>query len=236
MGQKVNPTVFRIPYGENWRARWFHPKRFRHFLREDIAIRECIEQRLAKASVQKVEIERSPGILRVIIHTARPGMIIGRGGGGVEQLRRETEKVIKKVRYKLPWDSAESPVSTEELKLQIEEVRRPETHAVLVAKNIQEDIERRVPFRRIMKQGIEKVMQSGEVQGVKIVIKGRLDGSEMARTVRQDKGKVPLHTLRAHIDYGQVTAKTTYGAVGVKVWIYKGEYAHEKDRENGNTE
>ncbi|MBI4128521.1 MAG: 30S ribosomal protein S3 [Parcubacteria group bacterium] len=224
MGQKTNPTIFRIPYGETWRAHWFHSRHYRRFLREDIAVRRFLEQRLAKAAVERIEMERSPGIYRISIHTARPGMIIGRGGGGIEQLKIEIDQVLRKARIKLPWDRAAEELRPQEVKLQIEEVRKPETRAVLVAKNIVEDLERRLPFRRILRQYIEKVMQSGGVEGVKIMVAGRLDGNEIARTEWLHRGKIPLQTLRAHIDFARSTAHTAYGTIGVKVWIYTGEF------------
>ncbi len=232
MGHKVHPIAFRIPYVERWRSQWFHPRAYRRFLREDIAIRAHLEERLKKAAVQRVEIERSPGILRIIVHSARPGMIIGRGGGGIEQLRRELEKVLTKARRTLPWDTKNTETRPGEVKLQIEEVRRPETHAVLVAKTITEDLERRIPFRRVLKQTVEKVMQTGIAQGVRIALSGRLDGSEIARSEWASQGKIPLQTLRAAVDYGEATAKTSYGTVGVKVWIYKGEFFSESNEKS----
>jgi small subunit ribosomal protein S3 len=214
MGQKVNPVVFRIGHTEDWKSRWFNKKSYQNFLKQDIKLRDFLMHKLVKAGVDRIEIERSANLINIIIKTARPGIIIGRGGGGVEQLREAAKKIIKK----------ESLQNTKtEVRLEIEEIKSPESHAAIAAQNIVEQIERRIPYRRVMKQSLEKIMQIKEVEGIKIMIKGRLDGADIARTEWLAKGKIPLQTLRAKIDYAQVTAFTTYGTVGVKVWIYKGE-------------
>lgn len=214
MGQKVNPVVFRIGHSEDWKSRWYNKRLYKDFLRQDIKLRNFLMRRLAKAGIERIDIERSANSIKVIIKTARPGFIIGRGGGGVEELKTQIKRLLVK----------EMPLSAKnEIRLEIEEVKSPESYASIVVQNIAEQIEKRIPYRRALKQGLEKVMQVKEVEGVKIMIKGRLDGAEIARTEWLLKGKIPLQTLRARIDYSQATAYTTYGTVGVKVWIYKGE-------------
>lgn len=214
MGQKVNPVIFRIGHTEDWKSRWFNKRAYRTFLKQDIKLRDFLTKLLKNAGIERIEIERGPNSLSVLIKTTKPGIIIGRGGGGIEKIREEIKKIIFKEtsgRTKL------------EIRVEVEEIKNPEFYASVVAQNITEQIERRIPYRRVLKQSIEKVSQAKGVEGVKIMIKGRLDGNEIARTEWLAKGKIPLHTLRARIDYAQVTAFTTYGTVGVKVWIYKGE-------------
>lgn len=206
MGQKVNPRSFRLQVDKNWQSRWFAGKGFAKNLVEDLNIRRAVEKQTGKrAGVAEVVIERSPNAVNVQIFTAKPGVVIGRGGAGIEELK----KVIAK--------QTTSPV-----KIAIEEVKRPETSAVLVAENIAGQLERRIGFRRAMKMTAENSMKSG-VQGIKIAVAGRLNGAEMARREKISLGSIPLHTLRADIDYGTALARTTYGVIGVKVWIYKGD-------------
>jgi small subunit ribosomal protein S3 len=215
MGQKVNPVVFRIGHSEDWKSRWYYNKKsYRNFLRQDIRLREFLMKKLAKTGVERIEIERSANLMKVIIKTARPGIIIGRGGGGIEQLKEDIKRLISK---EIP------STGKTEIRLEVEEVKSPESQASIVAQNIAEQIERRIPYRRVLKQSIDKTIQIKTVEGVKIMIKGRLDGAEIARTEWLLKGKIPLQTLRAKIDYACGTAYTTYGTVGIKVWIYKGE-------------
>lgn len=214
MGQKVNPVVFRIGHSEDWKSRWYNKRLYKDFLKQDIKLRNFLMHRLAKAGIERIVIERSANSIKVIIKTARPGFIIGRGGGGVEELKTQIKRLLVK----------EMPLSAKnEIRLEIEEVKSPESCASIVAQNIAEQIERRIPYRRTLKQGLEKVMQVKEVEGAKIMIKGRLDGAEIARTEWLAKGKLPLQTLRAKIDYAASTAYTTYGTIGIKVWICKGE-------------
>ena len=214
MGQKVHPTVFRLGHTEEWKSRWYSKRNYRDFLKQDIKLRNFLMRKLEKASIEKVEIERSANFIKVIINSSRPGLIIGRGGGGIEQIKEEIKDLIKK----------ETPNLTKiEVRLEVEEVKSPESRAAIVVQEIAEQIQRRIPCRRLLKQYLEKIMQSKEVEGAKIMIKGRLDGAEIARTQWLAKGKIPLQTLRAKIDYAGATAFTTYGTVGVKVWIYKGE-------------
>jgi small subunit ribosomal protein S3 len=215
MGQKVNPVVFRIGHSEDWKSRWYYNKKsYRNFLRQDIRLREFLTKKLAKTGVERIEIERSANLMKVIIKTARPGIIIGRGGGGIDQLKEDIKRLISK---------DISGIGKTEIRLEVEEVKLPESQASIVAQNIAEQIERRIPYRRVLKQSIDKTIQIKTVEGVKIMIKGRLDGAEIARTEWLLKGKIPLQTLRAKIDYACATAFTTYGTVGIKVWIYKGE-------------
>jgi small subunit ribosomal protein S3 len=215
VGQKVHPTALRTGLVLGWRSRWFNKKNYKEYLQEDTKIRNFILKHLAKMGLERVEIERSPKAIKVIIHTSKPGLIIGRGGGGVEQLRVQLQKIVNKPGAK--------GSGKRDLRLEVAEVKQPESFASLVAQSVTEQIEKRIPYRRAMKQAVERVMQSKDVQGVKIMIKGRLDGAEIARKEWLARGKMPLQTLRANVDYASVTAYTTYGTVGVKVWIYKGE-------------
>ncbi|MDI3269424.1 MAG: 30S ribosomal protein S3 [Bacillota bacterium] len=204
MGQKVHPKGLRLGIIYNWDARWFAGKQYAEFLEEDLKIREFVRGRLKDAGVSRVEIERAANKLTVIIHTARPGVVIGRGGQEVDQLRRELEKLTGR-----------------QVKVDILEIKQPELDAQLVAEGIALQLARRVAFRRAIKQALQRVMR-GRALGCKIKISGRLGGSEMRRTEWVSEGSVPLHTLRADIDYGFAEAYTTYGQIGVKVWIYKG--------------
>lgn len=206
MGHKVNPRSFRLQIDKNWSSRWFASKGFATNLVEDLNIRKAVSKQVGKrASVAEVVIERSPNAVNVQIFTAKPGVVIGRGGSGIEELKKVLAKQTK------------SPI-----KISIEEVKRPETSAVLVAENIASQLERRIGFRRAMKMTAENSMKSG-IKGIKIGVAGRLNGAEMARREKVSLGSVPLHTLRADIDYGFALAHTTYGVIGVKVWIYKGD-------------
>lgn len=205
MGQKVHPIGFRLGIIKDWEAHWFAEKDYRRLLHEDIALRKLIQQQLKDASVSKIEIERSANQVVVTIHTAKPGIVIGKSGAKVEELRHLLErKTEKKVR------------------VNITEIRQPELDATLVARSIAEQLERRVAFRRAMKQAVARSIQRG-AKGIKVIVSGRLGGAEMSRREREVAGKVPLHTLRADIDFGIAEALTTFGVIGVKVWIYKGE-------------
>lgn len=210
MGQKVHPIGLRIGIIRDWDAKWFAEKDYASLLHEDVKVRRFLKKRLANASVAKVEIERKANQLKVTVHTARPGMVIGRGGTEVEVLRQDLEKQTGK-----------------QVAINIAEIKQPEINAQLVAENVAFQLERRISFRRAMKQSIGRAMRLG-AQGVKIIVSGRLMGAEIARTERYVEGKVPLHTLRADIDYGFHEANTTYGKIGVKVWIYKGEVLPER--------
>ena len=207
MGQKVNPISFRLQVHKNWSSRWFAGKKeFAKWLAEDIRIRELIEKRFeSRPTINKIEIERSANLITITIHTAKAGVVIGRGGAGVTELKSAVEKI------------ASLPV-----RLNIEEVKRPELAAKLVAENIARQLERRVNFRRAIKMAAQNTMNAG-AKGVRIQVAGRLNNAEMARREKIIEGSVPLHTLRADIDYYGARAQTPAGIIGVKVWIYKGE-------------
>ena len=210
MGQKVHPVGLRLGIIRDWDGRWFAEKDYATFLHEDIKIRRLIKEKLYNAGIARVEIERAANRIKVTIHTARPGMVIGRGGTEVEKLRKELEELTSK-----------------QIALNIAEVKTPELNAQLVAENIAAQLEKRVSFRRAMKQAINRTMRFGAL-GMKVACSGRLMGAEIARTEGYSEGKVPLHTLRADIDYGFSEANTTYGKIGVKVWINKGEVLQAK--------
>jgi len=236
MTHRVHPYIFRIGGLTAWKSRWFNPKRFQEYLREDTFVRQWLEKKLRSAHIERVEIERSPNHLHVIVKTARPGILIGRGGEGAQKLKSEIQRYISKIGgagrgriRKNPESYKSAPEKGVQLKLTVEEVRAPETHAAIAAQMIVEDLEKRIRFRRALKQALDKISASREVKGVKISLKGRLDGAEMARYEWGKKGRIPLQTLRADVDYAEKTAYTSYGTVGVKVWIYKGEvFADEK--------
>jgi small subunit ribosomal protein S3 len=213
MGHKVNPTGFRIGVIRGWQAKWFADRHYAAFLREDLKIREAIDARYADASISAVEIERQANQVLVTIHTARPGIVIGRGGQRVDEMRAHLERLIGK-----------------RAQLNIKEIRQPELDAYLVAKNIAEQMERRIAYRRAMKQALTRTMQAG-AKGVKVACAGRLGGAEIARRLNMHEGQVPLHTLRADIDYGFTEAHTIMGRIGVKAWIYKGEILPEVKEE-----
>ncbi len=205
MGRKVHPYGFRLGITRTWTAKWYHDKEYTDLLVEDIAIRQLVEKRLANASVSGVEIERNFGQVTVTVHTAKPGIVIGKGGQNVEVLRQQIGALTKR-----------------KVKLEIKEIRQPELDAYLVATNIAQQLTRRIAFKKAMKQAIQRSMKAG-AKGVKIMVSGRLGGAEMSRTEWDREGRIPLGTLRADISYGQVHAHTTYGRIGVKVWIYRGD-------------
>lgn len=211
MAHKVHPKIFRIKDLTNWNSRWLDKKKTPQYLEEDFRIREFLKKKIGKLGIERIEIERFPGKLNIIISTARPGLIIGRGGGGVEELKKELVKVFFQKTPKV------------ELKLEIKEVKEPWASATLSAQWMAQQIEKRLPFRRVIKQALDKIMASKGVQGARVEVAGRLDGAEIARTQWLKRGKLPRQTLRADIDYAQERAYCTYGVVGVKVWIYKGE-------------
>ncbi len=207
MGQKVNPTSFRLQIHKNWDSRWFAPKKdFAKLLVEDIKLREHVEKRFAaRPTIARVEIERSANLITITIHTAKAGVVIGRGGAGVTELKSELEKIAS-----LP------------IRINIEEVKRPDMSAKLVAENIAHQLERRANFRRATKMAAQNTMNAG-AKGVRIQVAGRLNNAEMARREKVIEGSVPLHTLRADVDFHVARAQTPAGIIGVKVWIYKGE-------------
>jgi small subunit ribosomal protein S3 len=205
MGQKVHPKGFRIGVIEGWESRWFAEKEYANLLHDDIKVRDFIKKRLQHAGIAKIEIERAANKAKINIHTARPGIVIGKKGVEIEKLKTELAKL-----------------SSREVYLNIHEVRRPDLDAQLVAENIALQLERRVAFRRAMKESVARAVRMG-AQGIKVRCSGRLAGAEIARTEWYREGRVPLHTLRADISYGVAEAKTTYGIIGVKVWICRGE-------------
>jgi small subunit ribosomal protein S3 len=216
MSHTVHPYSHRLGILRDWKSRWFGTdKKFREFLKCDVLLREHLEKKMRGMFVSGIEIERSEKSVRVIIRTSRPGMIIGRSGEGATKLRNEIQEFIKGLKL--------SSLGAQELKVDIEEVRSPESNAAIVAFMVAESLEKRLPFRRVLKQTIEKVMANRDVQGVKIALSGRLGGADMARYEELKKGRIPLQTLRADIDFAREKAHMTYGDIGIKVWIYKGE-------------
>jgi len=213
LGQKVHPIGFRLKYIYNWESTWFAKKSYRNDLLEDLKIRKFIKQKLKRTGVSKIMIERFGQRMRITIYTARPGMVIGRAGQEVDKLRQVVQKMTKL-----------------QIQIDINEIKEPELDAQLVAENIAIQIEKRIPYRRAMRQAVITALQYG-AKGIKVACSGRLAGAEIARTEWYREGRVPLHTIRAKIDYGVAEAYTTYGLVGVKVWIFKGEILSEEERE-----
>ena len=215
MGQKVNPHGLRVGINKDWDSKWFANKGdFAAFIKEDFNIRKVLKKKLYLAGIPKIEIERSGNKIKLNIFTAKPGMVIGKGGQGIEEIKNQVEKMTSKQVF-----------------VNILEVKRPEIDAQLVAENIASQLERRVSFRRAMKQSIQRTMRMG-AKGVKTAVSGRLGGADMARTEGYAEGTIPLQTLRADIDYGFAEADTTYGKMGVKVWLYKGEVLPQVSRDN----
>ena len=215
MTHVAHPYVQRIGIVREWKSRWFagEPKKFREYVRTDGAVRKYLAKKLRGMHVSNVEIERNEKTFRVIISTSRPGLIIGRSGEGAVKLRKEIDMILRTLKL------TEKP----EIKIDIEEVRSPETSASIVGQMVIEGLEKRLPFRRVMKQTAEKVMANRDVKGIRIIASGRLGGAEMARKEETKKGRIPLQTLRADIDFARETARLPYGAIGIKVWIYRGD-------------
>ncbi len=205
MGQKTNPYGFRLGIIRSWKSRWYSEKEYASRLQEDLRIRKYVKARLSHAGVSSIEIERRSNRINILIATARPGIVIGKKGAEIENLKKDLQKF-----------------TTKELSINIIEIRRPETDAQLTAENVAMQLERRIAFRRAMKKTVLSSMKLG-AKGIKIQVSGRLGGAEMSRTEWYREGRVPLHTVRADIDYGLAEARTTYGIIGVKVWIYKGD-------------
>lgn len=219
MGNKIRPDSFRLGIYKGWSSRWFSKKNYKENLEEDIAIRKIIKGKISEAGIDKIEIEKSDKTYRIYIKVAKPGLVIGRGGKGIEELRALLEAGLRKIYTKR---GIEKKIF---MNLNIEELKRNEVSAAVTAQNIAADIEKRMPFRRTMKKHLQAILQNKEAEGAKIRMSGRLDGNEIARREWLNKGRLPLHTLRANIDYGEATAFCTYGTVGIKVWICKGENA-----------
>lgn len=214
MTHSVHPYAHRLGIVKDWKSRWFgKPGQYQEFLKADVLLREYLEKRLRGFYVDSIEMERGAGAFRVIIKTSRPGMIIGRQGDGSVKLKNDIIKFLKKIGAPLP----------KEVKLDIEEIKDPDASAAIVAYSIAEGLEKRLPFRRVMKMAMERVMASRNVQGIKVTLSGRLGGAEMGRIESLKKGRVPLTTMRADIDFFREKAYLSYGVIGVKVWIYRGE-------------
>lgn len=219
MGRKVNPIGFRLGVNKTWDGRWYaEGEDYTDQLHQDFAIRDMIRELAPRAGVSKIEIERFPGNVRIFVHTAKPGVLIGRKGESVKKMRKDLETLVGK-----------------KIDLQIKEIKSPDLDAFLVATNIGEQLARRISYRRAMRRALQQIMRAG-AEGAKIEVAGRLGGSDMARRVWVREGRVPLHTLRADIDYAVTTAVTTYSVIGIKVWIYKGEILPTKDEEPESTE
>ena len=205
MGRKVNPVGFRLGIASDWESKWFSERTYTELLHEDLAIRKIIMDELTRAGIARIELERAANKVDVTLHTSKPGIVIGKQGANVERLRQLVEKKVGK-----------------KVNIRIEEIKVPETNARLIAESIAEQIQRRVAYRRAMKHAIQQAMRRG-AKGVKVRLSGRLGGAEMSRMVSEMEGRVPLHTLRADIEFATVHAHTTYGRIGVKVWVYKGD-------------
>jgi len=221
MSHKVHPKSFRLRETADWFSRWFQKDGYAEALREDFLIREYLEKKIKEAGIEEIEIERFAGKITVFINTSRPGLIIGRGGSGIEELRKGMLKVLdkdKKSRYTHSKNEGKN-----EIRIEIREIKNPWDSASLTAQWVAQQLERRMPYRKVLKQGIGKVMVNKEIEGVKIEVSGRLGGADIARKETLKQGRLPLQTMRAKIDYASKKAKTTYGITGVKVWFYKGE-------------
>jgi len=211
MGHKVNPVGLRLGITQDWKSKWFSKKDYNKNLKQDIEIRLAVAKKWKAAFIGEVEIERSQAAVKIIIKTARPGVLIGRGGSGVEDIKHYIQNTFFKSNRKT------------DLRIEIQEIKNFEENAMIVAQNVAEQLEKRIPFRRAMKMMLEQAMKNTMIKGVKIEMSGRLGGAEMSRREWLSKGTLPLHTLRANIDFARATAFTTYGAIGVKAWLYKGE-------------
>ena len=210
MSHKVHPKAFRIRETKDWVSRWIGKKDYASFLKEDFVIRSFLEKKLREASIDNVEIERFAKRIHIIISSGRPGLIIGRGGSGIEELKKALEKLL-------------STKEKKEIKLEIREIKNPRESANLIAQSIAQQLEKRMPVRRVLKQSITKAQANKTIEGIRVTVSGRLGGAEIARRESLKAGRLPLQTLRANIEYGFAEAYTTYGTIGVKVWLYKGE-------------
>lgn len=206
MGRKVHPIGFRLGIVHDWESKWYAERNYTEQLHEDLFIRRLINDELTRAGISRIEIERSANRIEVAIHTSKPGIVIGKQGSNVERLRNMLEQQVGK-----------------RVHLKIEEIKEPEADARLIAESISESLARRVSYRRAMKQAATQALRRGNIQGIKIKVSGRLGGAEMSRSVTEMNGRVPLHTIRADIDFAVVHARTTYGRIGVKVWVYRGD-------------
>lgn len=218
MSHKVHPKIIRIGITDNWDSSWFaSPKKYKKIIKEDLKIRKFLGEKLGKGIIEKIKIERTGSKTNIIIKTPKPGVVIGRGGEGVEKLSKGIAKLL------VEREERSKKNKEREIKIDIEEIKDPFLSATIVAQQIAMDIERRVPFRRAVKRAIERILQKREVEGLKVKIKGRLNGAEIARSETFKEGKLPLQTLRSDIDYSEQKANCNYGVISVKVWLYKGE-------------
>ena len=220
MGQKVHPIGFRLGFIRTWTSRWYADSNYKNFVKEDIAIREYIEKKFQAAGVSRVEIERAAKALKINVYSSRPGIIIGKKGSGAESLKDELVRACK--------------LKSSEPVLNVFEIRKPDLDSKIVAESIRQQLEKRVSFRRAMKKAITSTMKAG-AKGIKVQCSGRLGGADMARVERYHEGRVPLHTMRADIDYGTAEALTTYGLTGIKVWIFNGEILDRNEKETTRT-
>lgn len=227
MGQKIHPRGFRLGVIEGWQSRWFATREFPKYIGQDIKIRELVKERLEAAGISRIEIERAGAEgkdrLTIRIHSAKPGLVIGKKGKDIEDLRRDIRLLVEQEERR--WErkgERKKEEKAREVAVSIVETRKPDTDAQLVAENIAFQLEKRVNFRRAMKESVGRALRAG-AEGIKIVVAGRLNGAEIARVEKYREGRVPLHTLRAEIDYGTAEAGTTYGIIGIKVWVFKGE-------------
>ncbi|MEK7477778.1 MAG: 30S ribosomal protein S3 [Patescibacteria group bacterium] len=226
MTHNVHPYAHRLGIIRDWKSRWFGGRgKYQEFLKTDVLLREYLEKRLRGFYVDAIEMERSASLYRIIIKTSRPGMVIGRNGEGAVKLKNDVMKELRKMKVSLP----------KEIKIDIEEVKDPEAKASIVAYSIAEGLEKRMPFRRVIKQTLEKVMASKSAKGVKVTLAGRLGGAEIARTESLKQGQIPLQTLRADIDFAKEKAYLSYGVIGIKVWIYKGEVFSTQSAQGGSS-
>ncbi len=219
MGQKISPTSLRMGINKDWASHWFGGRKYLDYLKNDLKVRAHLDKKLKNMGIDHIELERGTDSLNVIVHTSRPGFLIGRGGTGVEELKEQIKGLLKK---------------KVAIRMEIQEIKNPELSAKITADSMVEQVEKRIPYRRILKQTLAKIMSNRQVKGAKLMMGGRLDGSEIARSEHLEEGSLPLQTLRADIDFAKSTAHTTYGTVGVRVWIYKGEVFNKdnsKDKE-----
>lgn len=215
MSHKVHPLAYRLGINETWNSRWFRFKKYANNVVQDAAIRRHLTKKLRSGGVRIIEIERTVNSIVIIINTSRPGIIIGRAGSGVEELKKDVARILNKIDKNITVNN--------QIKIEVREIRNPEACASLVGLNIAEQLERRMPFRRVMKQALDRTMANKEVEGAKIVLAGRLGGADMARREWVADGNLPRNTLRSDIDFSRQEAYTTYGVIGIKVWIYKGQ-------------
>ncbi len=223
MTHKVHPIGYRLGITKDWKSRWLSEKNYALYVQEDYRIREYIKKNFSSAGIETIEIERSRGRLSIIVFTSKPGILIGRGGSGIEEIKRGIYKILNKIAQERRVMGVKIMERRPEIRIEAREIRETELYSSLIAQNVAEQLEKRLPFRRVIKRTLERVMAHKDIEGARILVKGRLDGAEMARSEFIKDGKLPLQTLRADIDFASVSAVTTYGTIGVKVWLYRGE-------------